>query len=314
MKNKLRSVKSGSKKALPAQSINPKSRAGESAGRYVALFKGDSSEEIVDLSEDEFRTLDQAAKSSGVGVLMFMANSALSLANGRDQSPEGLERWKQMRDSKLNSPVHTWHLASVNFEEDNDVAIIWLLAEMIHNYSPEMVSRVMVNLSDRKAAYFGEVLQVAGQIFEDPRCDRPSEIRTFCLPGLSGEPKYKSAEVLFLLATLLDDHRELIRKEVLVPMTDGLDKCLFAEALALATSVMDRASGNVDIENYEAGRGPAPQSFQDAWKAKADYYRQKLTRQAAEQSAVYDAAKAADARMLAHRPACNGAAATKEAA
>ena len=86
MKNKLKSVRKGSKTAAAPQPKTTQSRAilrPESDPPCIALFpEGDTSvsEEIIDLTKAEFAALKRAAEPGGAGVLMFMANAALEKA------------------------------------------------------------------------------------------------------------------------------------------------------------------------------------------------------------------------------------------
>jgi hypothetical protein len=89
MKNKPESVRRGSKTAAASQPKTSKSPAKArpgSASHCVALFPevagdiGGLSEEIIDLSQDEYAALKRAAAPTGDGILMFMANAALEKA------------------------------------------------------------------------------------------------------------------------------------------------------------------------------------------------------------------------------------------
>jgi hypothetical protein len=215
-------------------------------------------------------------------------------------SEEELARYGRMRDSKLNSPVRL-QLVTLRCSEPSDDELIGLLAEVITNYTPELVSHVMGTLEDRWAAEFGEAILVARQI-RHRGIEPVSEQMIFLLPGFSGG-SLSVKEVLFHLADALDYHRTIIRKEILAPMPSGLEKCLFAEALAVAQSVMDREAGDEEVEAYNAGKGPAPTSFQDAWKAKADYYKDTLGAESAEQLAELERAQKADEEMARRRAA-----------
>jgi len=94
MKNKLKSVTNGSRRATTAQ---PKTRRAPSrlhtrevvtyCGPAIALFPqetggGDDgiAEEVIDLSNAELTTLKRAAAAAGSTVLMFIANTALQAA------------------------------------------------------------------------------------------------------------------------------------------------------------------------------------------------------------------------------------------
>jgi hypothetical protein len=86
MKNKLKSVKRGSKTAADSQPKTAQRKAMARPSRQeplIALFpEGDdsASEELVDLSKAEYAALKRAAGPGGAGVLMFMANAALEKA------------------------------------------------------------------------------------------------------------------------------------------------------------------------------------------------------------------------------------------
>jgi hypothetical protein len=96
MKNKLKSVRSGSKSAASPQSKTTQSRAKvrhDSGLPLIAFFpEGEESgiaEEMVDLTKAEYAALKQAAAPSGSGVLMFMANAALEKAHRPGAAPLG---------------------------------------------------------------------------------------------------------------------------------------------------------------------------------------------------------------------------------
>ncbi|MCX6923408.1 MAG: hypothetical protein NT154_09410 [Verrucomicrobia bacterium] len=86
MKNKLKSVKMGSKTAATSQAKTAQSRANvrpEFPSPTIALFpEGDdgTSEEIIELSPEEHAVLKRAAFPEANGLLMFMANAALEKA------------------------------------------------------------------------------------------------------------------------------------------------------------------------------------------------------------------------------------------
>jgi hypothetical protein len=231
-------------------------------------------------------------------------NGAGEPAPEREMTPAELLEWKERRGYKLSRPVQVY-IGDLNIEEDNDLVIAWVLAENISLSMPELVTHVLPGLDSRKAAHFCMQIMFAKKVASNS--DRilaapfpPEAKRAVNLPGLSGMCEFTLDTILFHLASTLNDHREIIRTCILSTMT-GLDKVLFAEALALAQSVMDKFASDEEIEAWQYHGGPAPAAFQDAWQTKADYYRSELQREANSALEVYAKMKAADKKMLSSR-------------
>ena len=218
---------------------------------------------------------------------------------------EELERWAQRRHSTFKLPVNV-HLAGIADGEQPDALLAEFLSEAIDLFIPELETQVLGQIKDDwEAGLFAEMLLIAKEINHyglfrgksgpasvDGACQSPMD---FLLPGLSGAVDVKDArEVLYLLAQAIYSRRVIIQDRILTGLPVGIERIVLTEALVVAQAVVDRAEGDAEMEEWDRTNKPTA-LMQLAWKAKADYHRQRLHEIAEESRAALRAAEAEEA-------------------
>lgn len=226
-----------------------------------------------------------------------------------DLTPEDLAIHQEMRRRKLRSPVSIC-LAMASDGEQPDARLAEFLAYVIWTFGEDLWDHVISKIeAPREVACFGEIIAIAEEVAQhaiqrDNRKAKGLEsgkafLTNFFLPGLANEQNFGSpAEVLKYLAMAIYPHIDKIRQHIIDPSSDHIGNIEMSEALVIAQGVVDRASGDDEIESCER-LGTYTRITQLSWQIKAAHYSEKLRKQSAVRKADIESDRQMDARRAA---------------